>query len=223
ARSLGQAAGLTPAAARWYDTHHWLRGWALAALAGFLVMGTYYDHYTAALLPSLSVLIAPALGTDAPRRVVTALVFAFLLVAGSAILVSNRIGFGGARDLAVAARAIEANLDGRCLYVFEGNAALYSATSACMVSKYAFPQHLSGATDAVALGEDSRAALARALARRPGVIVTGQKPLQSRSNWAVWPLMGRTLARDYEAFADVRLGHVKLRLWRLRKARAPSR
>lgn len=204
---------------REYDALHWLQCWAVLAVAGFLVFGTYYDHYTAALLPSLSVLIAPVLGWQPGKRLVTGLIMAFLLIAGTTIMVLNRINFGGERDLAHAARLIDRNLDGRCLYVFEGNAALYSATNACLVSRYEFPQHISGKTDSVALGVDSRMVLAGILARRPGVIVTGIKPVSPRPNWLVRPMLFRALARDYEPYADVHLGKLKLRLWRLKTAR----
>lgn len=198
----------------------WLQYWALLAVAGFLVFGTYYDHYTAALLPSLSVLIAPVLGREPAKRWSTCLIIGFVLTAGTAILIANMVNFGGRNDLSHASGLIRRELHGRCLYVFEGNAALYSASNACLVTRYAFPQHISGATDSGALGEDSEAVLKRILARRPGVIVTGVKPVSPRPNWRVRPLLERVLSRDYEAYALVHLGRLKLRLYRLKTPRS---
>ncbi|HKR90866.1 hypothetical protein [Novosphingobium sp.] len=194
----------------------WLAAWSVVATGGFLVFGTYYDHYTAALLPPFSILIAPMLGTDPARRLVTQLVCAFVVIGGGAILIANRIHFGGPSDLEAVAAQIRPQLKGRCLYIFEGNAALYSATDACLISRFGLPQHISGATDSVAIDVDARDELRTILARRPGVIVTGEKPVSPRPNWSVRPIMAAALARDYELYAHVHLGSLKLRLYRLR-------
>ncbi|WP_260923019.1 ArnT family glycosyltransferase [Novosphingobium sp. 9] len=195
----------------------WLLGWAGVATFGFLIFGTYYDHYTAALLPSFAVLLSPILGCRPGKRMVTAFILSFLIIAGSAITIGTYRKYGGRTDLDRAAALISPNLHGRCLYVFEGYAALYSATHACTASRFVFPSHISRRVDSVALGVDSRVALQRILDHQPGVIVVNAKPDMSEANLTVRPMLHAALAHNYELYARTNLGKLNLLLYRLRE------
>src|SRR3546814_3181450 len=63
-------------------------------------------------------------------------------------------------------------LDGGCLYVHRGLPIFYHLAGGCIATRYPFPDHLSLATEGVALDVDPVAEVKRILAARPAVIVT---------------------------------------------------
>jgi hypothetical protein len=80
--------------------------------------------------------------------------------------------FGTTSDLDDAAAAIRPHIDANhCLYVYEGDSALYRATQSCLPTRFAFPAHLSTRFEEHALGIDPAAEVARIMASRPGAVV----------------------------------------------------
>jgi 4-amino-4-deoxy-L-arabinose transferase-like glycosyltransferase len=153
--------------------HTFLAGWLLAALGGFGIFGTYFDHYALPLLPPLAILSASAFSIRARNAGVALAGFAlaFLLIRAPIDFRKLQLKRG---DTAFASRmneAISTHLDGGCLYIFYGEPIYYQLTHACIPTRWPFPFHLSLAREAGALGVDPDAETRRILATRPTVIV----------------------------------------------------
>ena len=146
-----------------------LLGWIFAASIGYLFVPYLYDHYALPLLVPLSIAGA---SVYARRR-------GYLFLLGLTIL---SIAFGHLMSVAKHARqaatfdrlaAVTAReLRGGCLYVATGHTQLYTATNACRVTPYVFPDHLTTNAEVGATGVDSIAELRRIFAQRPAVVTT---------------------------------------------------
>lgn len=195
-----------------------LRIWALLALAGFLVFGTWYDHYLGPVLVPLSVLAAPALARTAKgERWYGRLLLGFGLVGAILVPAFQIRERGTAKDFAAASAAIARELHGRCLYVHEGDSALYRTTGACIPTRFAYPSHLNALTEARALGSDPVAEIGQVLASRPGVVMVSESSRPNLVNPATRALVRTALARRYERYAGVSIGTRKFGLWRLKR------
>jgi 4-amino-4-deoxy-L-arabinose transferase-like glycosyltransferase len=76
-----------------------LRFWGLMAFGGFLLFGTWYDHYLAPVLVPLTILSAPALGRMAPHRWYTRLMLGFGAVAALVVTSVNMSDHGSRADM----------------------------------------------------------------------------------------------------------------------------
>lgn len=196
-----------------------LRLWALASLGGFLVFGTWHDHYLGPVLVPLCVLAAPALARTLPgERWYGRLLLGFGAVGAVLVPGAQVLEKGTAAQFGAVTQTIARELHGRCLYVFEGDSALYRTTGACIPTRFAYPSHLNAMTEAGALGVNPVAEVRRVMASRPGVVVTAASRRPNRANAPSREAVGAALQRDYERFGTVTLGTRKFALWRLRKA-----
>ena len=164
--------------------------WLAAALAGFLVIGTFFDHYALPLLAPLCVAAAPALGRT-PRALVATLGLMLTLFAVERAFLPT----DGPPARAVAA-VVKANDAGGCPYVFIGDTATYLLADACLPTAYAFPNLLAYATERGATGIDEAAEVRRILAARPPVIVTSTRVLSIWNPASLFAVKS-ALARDY--------------------------
>ncbi|WP_404480806.1 hypothetical protein [Novosphingobium sp. BL-52-GroH] len=197
-----------------------LRLWALASIAGFLLFGTWYDHYLGPVLVPLSVLAAPALGRTAKgERWYGLLLFGAGLAGAVAVPMAQVAERGTAAQFAAASGAVSRELHGRCLYVYEGDSALYRTTDACIPTRFAYPSHLNAMNEAQALGVSPVSEVRRILASAPGVIVVAETARPNRPNRETRALVRAALDRDYERYESVTLGQRRFGLWRLRHAR----
>ena len=200
----------TPAKARGF-----LAAWCGAAIAGYLVFGTYYDHYALPVLVPLSVLAG--IGFTAPGAAIGARVtLAFAVVAALGAVALRIHVTGTARQLAPLSRMVRANLDG-CLFVYEGEPILYHTSKACTVSRFVFPSHLNAAKEQGALGVDARAETQRILAQRPSVIVTSDHARPADTNFATRRLVMAAIARDYEPAGEALVGVHRWLVYRRRR------
>lgn len=192
--------------------------WALFALGGFLIAGTWHDHYVGPLLVPLAVLSAPALGVVLGKREGSRWQGRFLLAAGAtACVVATILGgrsAGNGGQVATATRLMAAELHGGCLYLHQGPTALYRLTGACLTSRYVFPSHLATAREATAIGIDADAELRRIIASRPAVIVTSENGQALAPNRESADALAQGLARGYERYAGVRIGKRRYGLYR---------
>lgn len=194
-----------------------LRLWALVAIGAFLLFGTWYDHYLGPVLVPLCVLAAPALARREPgARWYGRLLLGFGLIGAVAVPAFQVIEKGTTAQFAAATRAVAQELHGRCLYVYEGDSALYRATNACLPTRYAYPSHLNASSEAGAIGVDTVAEVRRILASRPGVIVMAETRRANSANRETRQEMLAALQRHYERYAVAKLGKRKFGLWRLR-------
>ncbi|HUD30463.1 MAG TPA: hypothetical protein VMQ93_16465 [Novosphingobium sp.] len=197
-----------------------LRLWALFAVGGFLLFGTWYDHYLGPVLVPLCVLAAPALARTAPaERWYGHLLLGMGLVGAIVVPAAQVVERGTTVQFAVATRAIARELHGRCLFVYEGDSALYRTTDACIPTRFAYPSHLNAMNEAAALGVDAVAETRRVLASRPGVIVVSQSRRPNQPNMKTRALVHAALEARYERYGVVTLGRRKFGLWRLRSPR----
>ena len=186
--------------------------WALAAILGYLAFGTYYDHYAAPLLVPLCALAAPALGRTGRDAGYTVLLLGTGLVVGGAMTLANLNTRGNAQDLEHIAALIRPQLGRGCLYVYEGDPALYQATHACLPGKYVFPSHIDSAVERRTI--DQPAELAHVLARKPSVIVMADRPLDSQPSLDTRAILRHALAQDYRRFGDAMIGTRRFLLYR---------
>lgn len=195
-----------------------LRLWALAAAGGFLLFGTWYDHYLGPVLVPLCVLVAPVLARSVPGERRYGLLLLGIGLAGAiAVPAAQVIERGTAAQFAAASRAVSRELHGRCLFVYEGDSALYRTTGACIPTRFAYPSHLNAMNEAGALGVDTLAETKRILASRPGVIVMSQSRRPNQPNLKTRALVQTALATRYERYGVVTLGQRHFGLWKLRR------
>lgn len=204
---------------------HWLhalRAWATAAVIGFLAFGTWYDHYVAPLLVPLSALCAPALGRAPALRWPTWLTIGFGLMAAAVVTGVNTTRHGSRQQMDAAVALIRPELQSHrgsgCLYINEGDSIVYHLTGSCLMTRWAFPAHLSAMPDAEALGGDPSREMTDLMARHPAVVMISVTPLSPLPNLHTRDIMMRTLDQAYEPYADITLGNRPFRLYRLRHA-----
>lgn len=170
-----------------------LVGWLAAAFAGFAVFGTYYWHYALPLLVPLTVAIAPLFD----RRSVGPVAAVFLL-AWNCLYVGAAAQSASAskQEIAALTSAVTKNLNGGCLFMFDGPPAVDHLSGACHLTPFVFPYHLSLAVEATGLGVDPLVELRRVLAARPSVIVSSSKPFLP-PNRKTAKALRYALQRDY--------------------------
>ena len=177
-----------------------LAGWALAAVAGVLLFGGYFDHYALPVLVPLAVCAAPVL-----ERTRAALPIGALALALSAVAqLKARAHYGSGAEQHRIATAVGQHPAG-CLFVFDAELALYRMTHSCLPSRWIFPSHLINADEARAAGVDQGAEIARILAARPSfVVATG--PPDAKLNPASLAALRRGLAGRYVRVLTVPVG-----------------
>ena len=164
--------------------------WLIAAVAGFAILGTYFDHYALPLVAPLAIAAAPTFGR-VPRAM------AATLGAGALVFVIEAlIRPSDTEGAYTVAHIVEANSGGECPYVFIGDSITYHLAHACLPTAYAFPSTLAYAPEQGAAGIDAAAEVRRIIAKRPPVIVSGSRPLAA---WNVqsFAIVSAALARDY--------------------------
>ncbi|MEG3164869.1 hypothetical protein U1701_09705 [Sphingomonas sp. PB2P19] len=173
--------------------------WVAAAMVGFLIIGTFFDHYGLPLVAPFAIIAALTLGRS--RRIL-----AFALVVPAAILIVDRVVSPDDRDAARAVAAVvQANIGRECPYVFVGHSITYHLAHACVPTAYAFPNLLSYATEQGAIGVDQPAEVRRIMANRPPVVVTSDRRA-SVYNPDTLRIVKAALARDYRVVFTVPRG-----------------
>lgn len=147
--------------------------WLVTAVAGWLLIPPYFNHYALPLLVPIGVAAGLALDRT-PMRVLVAIAAVGLLVLSG---YPHRGDTAEARRrLAALSSAIARHVGRGCPFVFEAPPALYSTGRFCLPGRYPFPSHLIQASERDAIGVDPAAEVTRILAARPPVIVTGRAP-----------------------------------------------
>jgi hypothetical protein len=194
-----------------------LRFWALFALAGFLAFPPWYDHYLGPVLVPLCVLAATALGHEGERGRWYGRVLLGLGGIGAIVVPAFQVHErGSAQAFAQASALVAGELKGRCLYVYEGDSALYRTTHACIPTRFAYPSHLNSMNEAHALGADAVGEVRRIMTLRPGVVIVAESGRPNLPNPATRALVRGVLATSYERYAGVTIGTRKFGLYRLR-------
>lgn len=172
-------------------------GWVLAAALGFVLIGAFYDHYALPMLVPLAIAAAPLFDRRPVGPVLACTVAIWGLSAASYSGKSRQ----SQEEIAALAESVRANLDGGCLFVFDGPTVLQHLTKACSVTRFVFPYHLSLNMERAGLGVDPEQEMRRVLSRRPTVIV--DTPIRRMvPNPRTDGIMRRALARDYRLVAS---------------------
>jgi 4-amino-4-deoxy-L-arabinose transferase-like glycosyltransferase len=214
---LGVAAWLGRGLARpaGEDVRRLLQGWAIAAIGGVLIFGTYFDHYALPLIAPLCVLAAAWFGdagagvviTSANARVrIPAGVALMALVTGLSLLLinDNRRDRGWGPQVERMANFIRPQLKD-CLFVFDGEPSLYQLTGSCLPTRWPFPSHLSLTRESRAIGTDPVAEIRHIMAAKPEFVVASTRPDPDLNPRALG-LMTALLARDYAPALEVPVG-----------------
>ena len=197
------------------DGAPFLFAWALAAIGGLLVFGSYFEHYALPLIPPLAICAAAFLGVH--RR------FAFwvLLLAfagGQILLLAKRSTRGTPGEIAAIAQTIGHGPG--CLHVYSGSTMLYPMTGRCAVTRWLFPSHLSRTRERGAIGVDQDAEIDRILGQRPEWVVM-RKPYRGERP-EIRARMQSGVKRDgYHEIGVMPLGNERYTLWR--RAMPPAR
>lgn len=203
-----------------------LRIWAAVAVAGFLLFGTWYDHYVAPLLVPLMALAAPTLGRGRPFRWYTHFMLGIGMAAAAVVTIYNTSHHGTTEEIELAADMIRnaaATPTGQgCVYINEGDPILYHMTNACFVTRYVFPNHLNNLTEQRALGVDANSEMRAVLARRPQVVVMLETPFSKPVNWQSRQILMDGLKEHYRKFADPFIGSRHYQLFVLKNAATSS-
>jgi hypothetical protein len=194
-----------------------LRAWAVAAVIGYLVFGTWYDHYVAPLLIPLSVLAAPVLARSVPAE---RWFGRFLLVAscvgGLTVMAIQFKNHGTAGEFDDMTQMIRGEMHGGCFYQFDGEPALYRSVDACIPTRYAFSTHLNTWTEAPAIGVDTGREVARIMMTHPDVVLIGEWKAVYLPNHITRAVVHDFLARDYVRYSGFVLGTHHFGLYRLK-------
>ncbi|MFW2831197.1 hypothetical protein [Sphingomonas sp. ID0503] len=190
-----------------------LVGWSLAAVAGVLIFGSYFDHYALPLLLPLAVTAAPAfagarLGILSGERFRSVPLWLFVAVFAGVLSVitikKNVKARGDGRQVAAMVKAIRPRLDG-CLFVYSGEPILYHLTGSCLPGRWPFPDHLNNISEDLSIGTDPLAEVRRIMASRPKLVVSQDTP-EKKANWRTWRYMEAALRRDYHPVFSVAVG-----------------
>ncbi|WP_277274915.1 ArnT family glycosyltransferase [Novosphingobium cyanobacteriorum] len=162
-----------------------IRGWLMAALAGFLAVPNFYSHYALPLVPVLAVAAAPWFAHGLVGRVVAVVSMIWALHYGQSFDF-DKATQSAARFERVT-QVLRANMPHGTLYIHDGTPWLYHTTQARLPGRFVFPEHLAMSNEAPAIGVDPVAELARVLAQAPDAIVVTDtlRPEYNRTTFAM--------------------------------------
>lgn len=144
-------------------------GWLAASLFGFLVFGSWFNHYTLPVMVPAAICASGFIGSDGlGRRLALPLLIGSLAV-GQILIISSTLIRGTDRQIEAFAQAIGHGPG--CLYLYSGNSALYTYTQRCAVTRWTFPSHLTRNREEGAVGVDQAQEIDRIFTKRPQFVV----------------------------------------------------
>lgn len=179
--------------------------WFGAALFGYLIFGTYFDHYALPLMLPIAVCAAPLFGYR-PKRVglvAAVLLLALAFTANQILAGISHKRRGTQAELGRMAALIRPRLKGGCLYIVRGESLLYHLTGACMATRWIFPSHLTLKRESQAIGVEPLGEIRRIFATRPTVVVDTPLDDMATINPPATALARSFLARDYRLVGRV--------------------
>ncbi len=144
-------------------------GWLIAAVIGFVIFGSWFNHYTLPVMVPAAICAAGVLGGHPRGRKWARAIVAGAFVIGQAVLISNAWYRGNARQLETMSNAIGHGPG--CMYVYSGTSMLYAYTGRCTVTAWIFPSHIARERENGALGVDQLEEVDRIFAKRPEMVV----------------------------------------------------
>lgn len=198
--------------ARGGDPHarHFMVAWFVAALVSVAVFGGWYDHYGLPVALPGAIAAAGFLGGRGRRW--TPLLLLVVACVGQFAVGKRRSGHGDAQQFAALRDAV-----GRgpgCLWVYSGDALLYSETGRCAATRYLFPPHLNLGRENGAIGTEQATEVQRILATKPAVIV--MRPPFRDEEKPIRALVEQAVARNYVLASRKAMGRDLIQVYRRR-------
>ncbi|KQS01556.1 hypothetical protein ASG11_18070 [Sphingomonas sp. Leaf357] len=181
-----------------------LRLWLMASVFGFLIFGSWFNHYT---LPVMLPAAACAAGFLASRRYGRATgwsLLALIFLAGQFVMHGERRTRGSRAEFAALVRAIGPGPG--ALYVYQGSAMLYPMTGRPALTRYIFPTHLMLLREHGAVGTDQAAEIDRIFDRHPAIVVL-QSPEDGEDVTKRAIATRRLVSDGYRRYARLPLGN----------------
>lgn len=188
-----------------------LRGWAVAAIGGFAIFGSWFNHYTLPVLLPLAVCAAGSIAARRWSRRTLAIVLGVAFVAGQGVLLSERHIRGTPAQFRRIVTAI--GRGSGALYVYSGSSLYYSYSGRPAPTRYLFPSHLQTARENGAVGVSQREETARILYRRPAVVVVQSLDGGERTDLH-GAVVGWLDTHGYRIVARLPLGNKHVDVWR---------
>jgi hypothetical protein len=179
--------------------------WLGAAVAGYLLFGTYANHYAIPLFVPIATAAAPFFSWR--RHHIGAIAATLLLTVGAIsawTVIRHTHEKRGDRAVADAVTAAIRPRLTNCLYVWNGDPIYYHLTGSCLPGRYPFPSHLNMVLESQALGIDPISELRRILANRPSVILD-QQPRENDFSPTAVAIVDAELRQSYRPVAIVPL------------------
>ncbi|MGI4746256.1 MAG: hypothetical protein ACRYGI_10165 [Janthinobacterium lividum] len=184
--------------------------WLAASVGGFLVFGTYLQHYLLPVLVPAAAAAAVLFGRG-PSRLPALLPIAVAFIAGQLLLAHDARHRGTARQFTAITHFIDP--DG-CLFVYSGEPAFYRATKACIPTRFAFPSQLSRLGEATGIGTNPVTEITRIMRTHPATVIVSQP--YSDEDMAARQVTLDALNKNYVRVLHTRLGSNGVDLFRLR-------
>jgi hypothetical protein len=178
-------------------TNRWrlvMLAWCTASAFGVFEIGTLYTHYILPAFVPFTAAAAPAF-SRAPRGPVLALLATALPLSTMHWPDLERTR-RHKTEIARLAALIPTDVDKGCLQMFDGPPVLDYVSHGCALSRFVFPDHLSAALEAHAIGVAPSVELHHLLAERPEAITIAETDMRM-PNRATFAIMRAALARDY--------------------------
>ncbi|MEZ0243698.1 MAG: hypothetical protein ACAH11_10010 [Sphingomonas sp.] len=153
-------------------------GWLIAAVVGFVIFGSWFNHYTLPVMVPAAVCAAGVLGSHPRGRNYAGRIVIACFVIGQAVILSNFWIRGDRAQLETMAGAIGHGPG--CLYVYSGTSMIYAYTGRCAVTAWIFPSHIARERENGALGVDQLEEVDRIFAKRPQFVVMRPKFIGER-------------------------------------------
>lgn len=190
------------------------RSWLLAALGGFVIFGSWFNHYTLPVMVPAACCASAVLGRTRWGPGLGLALGLLALVAGQFVLVHERTMRGTPAEFARIAAAVGRGAG--ALYVYSGSTMLYATSGRPALTPYVFPTHLMLARESGAIGVDQVAEINRILDRRPEIVVVQERDAGERTD--IRAMVLSRLARDgYRADAPLPYGHYPNTIYRARR------
>lgn len=201
---------LAPAA---LPVRRFVLAWLLAATCGLLLLGNYLNPQSGAPLVAPLAIASAAWFAQPGRSPRFAAWFVAVMAMLSQLVIAIAIHEKGSRaDARTLARAAQPR-PGKCIYIYDGQPALYLLTHSCLPTRWPFPGHLNTRDEASvqAIGVDPVAEVKRILAARPDVILDNA-PAYALGNPATHALVRQAVAQRYHLVLKLPAGHDSFRL-----------
>lgn len=188
-----------------------LRLWLAAAISGFLVFGSWFNHYTLPIMPPAASGAAAFVGGRRSGRAIAIALCAMLFVAGQEILWRERANRGTPAQFAALADSVGRGRGS--LYVYQGPTLLHLATGRPSLTRYLFPTHLMFQREQGAVGIDQGREIARIFDRHPEIVVMQSAEAgEDLSKRAI--AQHRLMTDGYRRYALLRLGNKRVAVFR---------